>query len=525
MSDKQNKWQEKYSHEDLFAQGPQKIYKNQYLDQISFPLGGIGTGSIGLSGRGSLIDFEIFNKPNVGSKFPKTFAAIRAVEDNGKNENPVCRILEGPVQRPYTPHDGGTFHANGEGFPHMDSCDFRGEYPFAWIDFQSSKLPLEIQLEAYNPFIPSDPDASGIPCAILKYNVKNTSQQPLSVSILWSLYNLVGHSDENYNKLVKNAMYTPNGQYFNEFWETEELRGIKFGNDEWSQDHPKFGSAALSTPDEDISYALMWKPDQWFMSHYHVWNTFKEKGTTGEDQANLTHNRKSANAGLLTITKSILPGETQTFTFYITWYFPNFEKYWQLAPITEKNPMKPHWTNYYAKFYEDAKDVVIKLHSEEPKYNKYSKLFHDALFNSTVPPYIIDALQSTMSILKTTTCIRLDDGTFYGWEGCHPSEGCCEGSCTHVWGYQQALPFLFPSLERTLHDSNYKYNFFFPDLGALEFRTQLPLGSEKGFAKPCADGQFGGIIHVYREWKISGNDEWLRTIWPKVKLAARNAPR
>ena len=80
--------QNKYTREELFSIGPQKIYKGVYLNEISFPLGGIGTGSIGLSGRGSLKDFEIFNRPNVGSWFPKTFPMIR-LKENGKN--PICR--------------------------------------------------------------------------------------------------------------------------------------------------------------------------------------------------------------------------------------------------------------------------------------------------------------------------------------------------------------------------------------------------------------------------------------------------
>ena len=43
------------------------IYQNEKLKEISFPIGGIGTGSIGIAGNGMLIDFEIFNRPNKNS--------------------------------------------------------------------------------------------------------------------------------------------------------------------------------------------------------------------------------------------------------------------------------------------------------------------------------------------------------------------------------------------------------------------------------------------------------------------------
>ncbi len=128
---------------------------------------------------------------------------------------------------------------------------------------------------------------------------------------------------------------------------------------------------------------------------------------------------------------------------------------------------------------------------------------------------MIDAISANISILKTPTVLRLEDGTFYGWEGLHPNEGCCEGSCTHVWNYAQALPFLFPKLERTMRTADYVYNLR-PD-GGMPFRLQLPLGVGLWDFRPCVDGQFGGVMKTYRDWKICGDTNWLRSIWPQVK--------
>lgn len=38
-------------------------YDKEHSKEIIFPLGGIGTGSIGLTAEGRLVDFEIFNRP------------------------------------------------------------------------------------------------------------------------------------------------------------------------------------------------------------------------------------------------------------------------------------------------------------------------------------------------------------------------------------------------------------------------------------------------------------------------------
>ena len=70
-------------------------YQGEYTREISFPLGGIGTGSIGLAGNGRLMDFEIFNRPNKGSINGFTHFAIKTVKD-GK---PITRILNGDLDK------------------------------------------------------------------------------------------------------------------------------------------------------------------------------------------------------------------------------------------------------------------------------------------------------------------------------------------------------------------------------------------------------------------------------------------
>ena len=42
-------------------------YSGKNTKEISFPIGGIGTGSIGIGGDGRLIDWEIFQRPSKGS--------------------------------------------------------------------------------------------------------------------------------------------------------------------------------------------------------------------------------------------------------------------------------------------------------------------------------------------------------------------------------------------------------------------------------------------------------------------------
>lgn len=87
-----------------------------------------------------------------------------------------------------------------------------------------------------------------------------------------------------------------------------------------------------------------------------------------------------------------------------------------------------------------------------------TQMFRHTLMESTLPAPVLDAIQGNLAILKSSTCMRLEDGSFYGWEGVSQYNGSCEGTCQHVWNYTYALPFLFPNLERQLCTNELTYN-------------------------------------------------------------------
>ena len=66
-----------------------------------------------------------------------------------------------------------------------------------------------------------------------------------------------------------------------------------------------------------------------------------------------------------------------------------------------------------------------------------------------------------------------------------------------------------------MREADYRHNLRAD--GGMSFRIQLPLGRGRSSFRPCADGQFGGIVKVYRDWKISGDTDWLARLWPAVK--------
>ena len=185
------------------------------------------------------------------------------------------------------------------------------------------------------------------------------------------------------------------------------------------------------------------------------------------------------------------------------------------------DPANHTWKNYYAAMFKDAEAVAEYAMREWRRMEEETVRFHDALYASSLPQEAMDAVGANLAVLNTATVLRLTEGGFYGWEGCACHDGSCEGSCTHVWNYTQALPFLFPRLERSMRELDYKYNL--DDDGRMPFRLQLPLGREKSDFRACVDGQMGGVIKSYREWKLCGDDEWLKKWWPSIKKSLEYA--
>ena len=143
-----------------------------------------------------------------------------------------------------------------------------------------------------------------------------------------------------------------------------------------------------------------------------------------------------------------------------------------------------------------------------------TRRFAGALASSALPEPVKDAVSANLSVLKTPTVLRLEDGSLWGWEGCNERTGSCEGSCQHVWNYAYALPYLFPDLERSLRENTVKYALM--PSGATKFRVPLPLGRDLGAFRACVDGQMGEVIKCYREWKLSGDTPWLLSVAPAV---------
>lgn len=480
---------------------------------FAFPLGGIGTGNFALGARGEFRDWEIHNYPEKGRTLPISFFAIRSqIEDQA----PVTRVLEGALRPPY--HLSHGHHpVTTMGLPRLENTSIHGEYPFVSFTFEDPILPVNVELEAFTPLIPLNPADSGIPCAIMTYTVTNPTDQPVSITIVGTLANPVGVPEYNPFENVWSVKY---GRSVNTFRDEEGFRGIYMTNDQIAAGDVNSGSASLVTDHQSITMKRYWMRGSWWDYLQDFWDDLDSDGLL-EDSVD----ESSVKMGLasLGVVDTLMPGEHKSFRFILTWYFPNRPNTWDvnLLPqlgIDEKDVRTIR--NHYATCFEDAWDVARYLTKEMPRLEGDTRAFHDALFGSTLPPFVLDALSASIVPLRSTTCFWLEDGRFFGWEGTYDDGGCCAGNCTHVWSYAFTVAYLFPSLERAMR--RIEFNEELEENGLIHFRGFATFHGNIFWSsklKPAADGQMGSILRAYREWQVSGDKEFLTEIWDGVKRA------
>ena len=490
-----------------------------------FLLGGIGTGNISLDQNARICDIELFGRPNKGSRIPYAFFAVRTEAPDGTIH---AKALESQLAPPFdSSHGGHTWELGG--LARFRNSEMTGNYPFVNYRLTDENMPVEAGLEAFTPLIPLNIDDSSLPAAVLRYRIKNTSGKPLNVSVAGSMSNLCNMvSRDIWTKPVYDA------GAINRYVEKGDYRGFHFlPSGKVESDIDYFEMAFVTTEKQSVTYLDNWNEVSWWDGLQDFWNDFTSDGalTTGRvlhGIGNNMHDSQTPTASLC-IQKQLTPGEEAVFEFIISWYRPNRVKSWsndeskidQSRACCVSEECGPQIIrNYYVKF-GPALVSAAYLIQNLPRLEEESRRFATALTSGTMPDYAMEAVSANITVIRSTTCFRVEDGTFFAWEGCFDTQGCCDGNCSHVWNYTQTLAFLFPELERSMRRTEFLYET--NQDGYMAFRAFTYLENYTFDMKAAADGQLGAIIRLYRDWQLCGDDNFLKELWPAAKRALEYA--
>jgi len=486
-------------------------YQNASLRRIALPLGGIGTGTISLGGRGDLRDWEVVNRPAKGFVPDNAFFVLRTRE-SGKA--PVMRCLEGVV----APEDYEGWSGSpvpNHGLPRFRSCEFVAAYPLAQVLLSDDDIPVAVRLEAFNPLIPADSDSSGLPVVALRFVLKNLTDHEVDTTVCGSLQNFIG-TDGVLGVPESNTNIFRGGK-------AARLRGILMASEGVGETDEKYGSFALTTTAlEGVSYRTRWGAYSWSNALLDFWDDLLEDGQLTDAQESrenvfLPGYRSPAPTASLAVSSSLPPHGEVAVTFLLAWHFPNRLSWRAPSHNPETSGPLRHIGNYYATQFGDAWAAATEVAKRLEELEARTVTFVRSVVESTLPEQVKEAALYNLSTLRSQTCFRTEDGNFYGWEGCQDHFGSCFGSCTHVWNYEQATAFLFGDLARGMREVEFLHTT--DERGLMSFRVNLPLEEGNAFQLAAADGQMGCVMKLYRDWQLSGDNAFLRRLWPKAQKA------
>lgn len=452
---------------------------------------------IGVEGTGALSHFSVRNTPDVFRE-PIVFAAVKVL-----GRDTTARVLEGPVPGWKIFGRAGTAvgsYGRSYGYPRFGAAQFEARFPFANIDLTQESFPLKCDVSAWSPFIPGNADDSSLPLVVLEYTFQNQDQKSLESVFSFHAENLLSLCAQSDSVSVGKGGFI--------------LRQTAVEGKPWEQ-----GDFSVSILDPGVSADAAWFRGDFFDTPTMLWKNI-ESGKAVSKQP-FTEGKQSV-GGSAYVPFSLKPGEKRTVTVLLTWYVPKTNL--QTGQVSqgaawcgtqESREQTGTHVPWYAGRFANIEEVTEYTGKNLARLRAESVWFRDCLFDTSLPPEVMDAVAANLSILKSPTILRQTDGRLWGWEGCGDSRGSCDGSCTHVYNYAQAIPHLFPELERSLRQT--EFNECQNAEGHQVFRAPLPIRpAALHDSHAAADGQLGGIMKMYREWRILGDNDWLRSFWPKI---------
>lgn len=452
----------------LFARGQPTIYRGKHLEAIRFAVGGIGAGSVQLDGKGRLAGWHIFNNFR-RAVVPHSFFAVRVAAGGPA----VVRALQTEPVGPFAP---------------VRELALRAEYPFAWYTFADPALGVKVSLEAFNPLVPLCVRDSAMPCAIFQLSAENPTDRPVDVSFLAAQQNAVGFRAD---KPIDGRLYPGYGGNRNAVLRRGKSTVLRMEADQ-PPTAPGRGNMALAAVAEGVTAHAAWDTLEALAAD------FADGALEGPSAAGPSPPGQTLD-GALAVRFTLAPRQRRTVPFVLAWYFPNV-RHGTDAWHTSGNWYQNHWSGALAV----AGEVVDRL----DELAGATLLFHDSLYATNLPWWMLDRISSQLAVLRSPTCFWGKDGYFGGWEGCGTQGGCCHGNCNHVWHYAQAHARLFPEIARQMRVQEFQYQ---KADGAIPHR--------QFDSHPAMDGQCGAVLNSYREHLMSPDRKWLEQHWPRIRKA------
>jgi non-lysosomal glucosylceramidase len=524
------------------------VYEGERARSVAMPLGGVGAGQLAICGDGGLRQVQLLGRPNHRAALPASMFVLRASCVEPPSD--VIRVLQSEelmsldaAQAPLVsdaevPRWQRELLARGRG---VTRTTFEAAYPIARLRYLDEELPVDVALDAWNPLVPLDEDASGLPLAAFRFTLSNPGPYEIHGCLAASAQNAVGW--DGYAELDENRSPLYGGNV-NKLKLLEGATALLMENPGLSEDDPRHGQMLLLAESPLVlPYERFTRSDE-LLSFVAGANLGPSMSWTTTEQSLLARRRANVSAvahgasapgetwnGALAVPFRLAPGERRDVVFLLAWFFPNRVLDFDQFGASRDYGRSVFWLgNAYARRFRDVEHVADHFRTNAAELEEISRRWAQAFSDSSLPGWLGAALGAQPAFIRSPTCFRADDGRFFGFEGSLGASttmwnadrgGSCPLNCSHVWNYEQTLSRLFPRLEQTMRETELEVAQA-PE-GYIPHRVIVPLYLRQlwdepigGPDRPALDGMLGCPLKVYREARQGAGGEWVDRLWPRV---------
>ncbi len=464
-------------------------------------LGGIGAGWFELRKDGTFYNWNIFNnRPHgTGERFPMPhenmlFFIVRYEVEGEHPQMKLLQIDEGHMVAAILDH----YYA----FPWLtgvDRIDYEATFPFVRMRFTDDDMPLEIELEAFSPFIPHDVKNSALPAALFNFRVRSKTNKPVDVMLMASMRNGVGYDVED--KFHVTNVLRRKGCRIMELTEG--------GMDETAS---SYGSQALASLSSDSTHYVGWEAPH---PYYEVVIRSRELPNTDDTEGrNKVHPKTGKlNAmyglyGTIAVSRRLEARDGFEHGFVMGWHFPNLYN-------RGRKRIEGH---YYANFFKSAVDVVDYVVENREDLRARSRRFVDDFFSSSAPRFALEQINSQLNTFFTSSWLT-KDMNFGIQEGMSPDKEYGPLATIDVSMYgAMSVAALFPELHQNMMRAH--------------MRLQAPSGEighgiNRDFKKTDVHEAVTGRLDLPSQYTLltllgyfwTGDRGYLKEVWPSIKRA------
>lgn len=496
-------------------------------------MGGIGTGSIEFRKDGNFYNWSIFNNfpRGTGPIFelptkPKTFEdqsfLFFLVRYQVEGEKPQLKLLQLNNSLQEGGQEGIIYY-----YPWMsavDKIEYSARFPFTNMKFSDADMPIDIELEAFSPFIPFDVKNSALPGVYFNFKIKSKTDKNVDVMLLGSLRNLVGYDTQDKAfeaKLVNEKNY----KFF-----AQSASGM----DEKTSTYGQMGLGVIGG--DEVSYYLGWEHKHPYYEKLLVENKLANIDDTQSRNSVNNENKRIANGrndqrcfSSIAVSHKLKAGKEFTSAFFMNWNFPN--NYGGIENHNAKDTTKcidvrkqigvkqtKNMGLYYQNYFTDINATAAYFATQVDDLSSRSHQFVNDMYSSDIDQFVLDQVNSQLNTFVSSSTLT-KEGNFAIREGLTASQSWGPNITSDVSLYASPMIIgLFPELQKASMRSHAK-------LQTKDGEINHGLGYDMDFNQNGTWGVYDRvdlvpnfIQMVLRDFLWTNDKQYIREMWPSVKL-------